>query len=189
MRLRFYQTASAQHPAQWTPEREETENAARVDEVYSPAGLRVAERCDHDRVERGSAVPDLLHELLAARDVSERARDRGAALGDDVGRAAARADPRGEVLEQLVDPPPLVVGAEPDLGAEQPVEQQVAVVLLGRRALEREDRLHAEPGGDGGDGAAAVGLERPARDQRVGAPGEGLADEELELADLVARLE
>src|SRR5881397_4081599 len=227
MRLRFYQTASAEHPAQWTPEREETENAARVDEADAPAELAriaadpveeprdphdrlqrlgahlgaprtlvaveepdlagrlhgkavaaaglanevgdigadprglprdrhaddlrpepvellgheqpgvtpAAERCDHDRVERGSAVPDLLHELLAARDVSERARDRGAALGDDVGRAAARADPRGEVLEQLVDPAPLVVAAEPDLGAEQPVEQQVAVVLLGRRAL------------------------------------------------------
>ena len=148
-----------------------------------------AEGGDHDRVEVGRAVADLLGELLAARDVTEGARDGRAALGDDVGRAAAPPHARRQLLEHLVDARPLRVRAGAQLGPEQAGEEQVAVELRGRRALEREDRPETEARRDRGDRAAAVGLERAAGDQRVGALGQRLADEELELPDLVARLD
>ena len=69
------------------------------------------------------------------------------------------------------------------------VQEQVPVVLIRGGALEGEDGLETEAGGHSSHGAATVGLERATGDERVGPLGHGLTDEELQLADLVARLQ
>ena len=111
------------------------------------------------------------------------------ALGDDVRHAAGRALSRREILHRLVDLLPLGVGAVLDVGAEQTIEKQVAVVLGRAAALEREHRAQAQPRADRRHAAAAVRLQRAARDQRVRILRERFADEEFELSDLVARLQ
>src|SRR2546425_12582763 len=73
MRLRFYQTASAEHPAQWTPVREETENAARVDEADARAELaRIAADPVEERREGPGGVDGIEHDPLQPRDPHDR---------------------------------------------------------------------------------------------------------------------
>ena len=81
------------------------------------------------------------------------------------------------------------VGAVAHLRAEQPAEEKIAVVGRGRGARHHQHRAQAEPRGHRGHCPAAVRLERAARDQGVGALLQRLADQELELAHLVAGLE
>src|SRR3989454_6112760 len=82
MRLRFYQTASAEHPAQWTPVREETENAARVDEADARAELaRIATDPVEERREGLGGVDGIEHDPLEPRDPHDRLQRLGAHLG------------------------------------------------------------------------------------------------------------
>src|SRR5262249_36307848 len=88
-----------------------------------------AEIGDRDRVELGRAVTHLLRDLLAARQVTERADHGGAALGDDIRHPALGAGASRELLHSLVDLVPIAVGAVLDLAAEQPTETQIAIDL------------------------------------------------------------
>src|ERR671924_2007332 len=106
----------------------------------------------------------LLDQLLATAQVPERAGDGGSTLRDDVGHAAPGADLGGQILEDLMDLRPLLVGAVAHLGTQQVVQEEIAIVLVRGRALESQDRLEPETGSDGGDGAAAVGLKGAAGD-------------------------
>jgi len=66
--------------------------------------------------------------------------------------------------------------------AQEPVEKQVAVVGRGPLALDREQGAQPESRRHRRDRTAAVGLERAAGDERVGALVQRLVDEELEQA-------
>src|SRR2546422_10725972 len=119
MRLRFYQTASAEHPAQWTPEREETENAARVDEADAPAELaRIAADPVEERREGLGGVDWIEYDPLEPRDPHDRVQRLGAHL-----RA----------------PRPLVAVEEPDLAGRLHGKTVVAARL-------RPVDGHLEPG-------------------------------------------
>jgi hypothetical protein len=131
----------------------------------------------------------LLGQLDGALEITQRADLVGAALGDDVRLAAAAADVLGDSLEGDGIALELLVGEIADLGAEHPVQEEVAVVGGGTLPLHRDDGPQPEPRGHGRDRAAAVGLERADGDEGVGALRQGVADQELELADLVAGLQ
>src|SRR5437762_200186 len=159
MGLGFYQTVSVDEAAERRAIREDAEDAAGMHEAdATPERARgaperveesgvaaAAERGDGNGVERRRAVAVLLRDLLAAREVAEGADDGGATLRDDVGRPALRALARGEVLEGLVDLRPLRVRAVVDVGAEQPVQQEIPVVLGGRLALQAQHLAQADP--------------------------------------------
>jgi hypothetical protein len=134
-------------------------------------------------------VVDLLGELDRALEVAERAHLVAATLRHQVGPAAARAHLRGQGFHDLVAPRELGVGAVTHLRAEQTLQEQIAIVGLGPRAPHRQHRAQPEPRRHRRDGAAAVGLQRAARDQRIGSLLQRLRHQELELAHLVARLE
>ena len=82
-------------------------------------------------------------------------------------------------------------GSRRDVGAHHPRQQDVADLVVDRVVprhplLLHETALQPEVGGDGGDLPGVVGLVAADRDQRVGAAGEHVGDDVLELADLVA---
>ena len=84
---------------------------------------------------------------------------------------------------------------EADLGAGEPVEQDVAAELEGRRAsalgighAEEKDRAQPHARAHEGGRARVVRLEAAARDDDAGAARLRVGEQELELADLVARL-
>ena len=128
-------------------------------------------------------------QLHGAVDVAQRPHRVGAAAGDQIGLAAGLAHLLGHGLHRGVHV--ATARTVPDLGAVEPVEQDVAVVLvvgiLGVDAmLEQDDAAHAELGRDGGGLAAVIGLDGALGDHRVGALGLGVGHQELELAGLVA---
>src|SRR5690606_957866 len=80
---------------------------------------------------------------------------------------------------------------EPDLGAHDARQQDVAHLVVDRvgpvdPALLDEDGLHAEPGRGRRDLPGVVGLHAADGHQRVGALAEGVGDQVLQLAGLVA---
>ena len=75
------------------------------------------------------------------------------------------------------------------VGAQDPVEQQVAVRRgdgLVLPALQDEDRIHAQPPGTGGGHPRPVGLHSRPGDHGVAVLGDGVGEDEVELARLVA---
>ena len=82
----------------------------------------------------------------------------------------------GHLREHVVDAIPLRVGAVPNGRTEEIDEQEVAVMLRGRRALEGEHGTKTEPRGHGGDRTATVGLQPAAGDEGVGVLGARLAE-------------
>src|SRR5436305_1366741 len=198
MRLRFYQ-AAAETPAQEAPEREEAEDPARVDEAHAGAErLRLPVEPVEQSGERLRRVDGIEDDTLRARKAHDRVELLRAHLPAPRALVAVeqpdlrrRLDGERVAAARLADDARHVVADArgfPRDGHADDVPAQ-AVELRWRRALEREDRPETEARRDRGERAAAVGLERAAGDQRVGALGQRLADEELELPDLVARLE
>ena len=131
----------------------------------------------------------LLQELEAGVDVAERADRVRAAARDDVGPAAAPAHRLRDLGAGGVH-----VGAgrdEVQPRPEQPVEQDVAGRLVlgpvpGDPALEQGLAAQAEAAGGSRGLADVVRLHGAVGDQGVGAQPERVADQELELAGLVA---
>ena len=163
--------------------------------------MRALEPADQARLGAGAAGADdhavdpqalvvgLLQQLERGVDIAQRADRVRAAARDEVGLAAAAAHLLGELGAGGVH-----VGAGRDqaqLGAEQPVEQDVAGRLVvgavaGHAPLQQGRALQAVLAGGGRGLAHVVGLHRAVGDQRVGALGQRVADQELELAGLVA---
>ena len=157
------------------------------------AGVRAAGHgADDDRVEEDAHLLLLLLDLVGPVGEAEAAEPVvGRARRDAVRLAAARAD----VVERLV---PAVAEAdvearrvEPDLGPHDPRQQDVADAVVDGVGpvdprLLHEDGLEAELRGDRGHLTGVVGLHAADRHERVGALGERVGDDVLELAGLVA---
>ena len=148
-----------------------------------------AARRGDDAVDGHVELIGLDHDLAGAVGVTQRADRVGAAAGDYVRLAAALAHSLGRDLE--LDRHVRAAGDAADRGVEQPVEQDVAVARivggLGARAF-LEDDLAFQPvrGRRRRRLAHMVGLDRALGHQRVGALFEGVAEQELQLARLVA---
>ena len=135
----------------------------------------------------------LLHDLFGGKHVAEPAERRMPGGGmDDVriealGRERRRAPFHRRVRRRLV----LALGEGVQGCAQHPVEQQVAggavsLAPVRHPVLELDVDCHPEfARGRGGD-AHQVRLHRAGDQHRVGVPGAGLAEVELELAHLVA---
>ena len=135
----------------------------------------------------------LVHDLFGGEHVAEPAERRMPGGGMDhvgpaaLGRERRRAPFHRRVRRRLV----LALGEGVQGCAQHPVEQQVAGGAVGLAAvrsplLELDVDCHPEfAPGRGGD-AHQVRLHRAGDQHRVGAPGAGLAEVELELTNLVA---
>ena len=103
------------------------------------------------------------------------------------GLRPARAELRALRLEQRREALHAVQIDHGDLGAHQPVEQQVALQRRPLLAVQQDQRhLEAELARRAGDLTAPVGLGVGAGDHRVGARRQNVGEQELELARLVA---
>ena len=135
----------------------------------------------------------LLHDLFRGEHIAEPAERRMPGGGvDDVGIAALGRERRRAPFHRRVRRRLVLALREGVQGcAQHPVEQQVAGGAVGLAAvrhplLELDMDCHAEfARGRGGD-AHQVRLNGAGDQHRVGAPGAGLAEVELELAHLVA---
>ncbi len=127
-----------------------------------------AERRGHERVEGRRAVPPLFHDLVDALEIPEGAELGGPALGNDVRTSPPSPDGLAQPGEDAVDPPELLGRAVDGFGAEELPEQEVPVVAGRLVALESHDGPEPQARRHRRNRPAAVGLERPARDQRVG---------------------
>src|SRR5262249_7970096 len=154
-----------------------------------PRLAAAAERRHRYGVEAWGAVTDLLGQLDRALEVAKGADLVGAAFRNDVRRAPASPHVLADHLERGRAAAGLLLAQVAHVGAQHPVEEQIAVILGGTRALDGHHGFQTEPGGDGRDRAAAVGLERADRDEGVGALRERIPHKELELADFVTRLQ
>ena len=144
---------------------------------------------DHHAVDAQAPVVRLLQELQRGVDVAERADRVRAAARDVVWPAAPRPHLLGDLGAGGVHVGVRRDEAEPR--PEQPVEQDVAGRLVAGpvpRHPALEQRLALEPVSAGGGRGLAdvVGLHGTMGDQGVGALCQRVADQELELARLVA---
>jgi hypothetical protein len=148
-----------------------------------------AARGMNQAIDAQSPVVGLGHEFQGSVDVSESTDGVRPAAGDDVGPATLAAQLAGKLLHRAVH-----VGTARharDLGPEQAVEEDVAIVLVlavpaARAILEDHVARQPEFRGDGHGLAHVIGLRRTLRDDRVGALPDRVRDQELELARLVA---
>src|SRR5277367_2020228 len=129
---------------------------------------------------------------LVCADVAEPAVfvHRGAGR-DRVGLAALGLHVLDRLLPALADPDVESIVDQLDVGAHDAAEHDVADavvdgVLVGNPALLYEAALHSDFCRDRGDHARVVGLDAADRDQRVGVGGDGVRNDVLELAQLVA---
>ncbi len=140
----------------------------------------------------GEARVELLADLFHGRDVAQGAEAVGAAFRDEVGAPTEALEAPGFGGHQRLALPVLGGRDEGDLGPQELHQQRVAVEREGGGWILRaqEDAApEAEARGEGGGGAAVVGLEGAAGHHQVSAPRQGVREEVLELADLVARLD
>ena len=145
----------------------------------------------HDHPVEGDAhVEGLGEDLVGAGDIAQRAHGVGAAAGDDVGRAgpgAARS--AADRLHRRVQVGPRWHDLDPfdaHQAEQEVVAARVRLVAAGDALLEHQAALEALARRGGQGEAAMVGLRRADGDQGVGALGEGVGDQELQLAGLVA---
>ena len=162
-------------------------------EAGDHAGLGGAgDAADDDGVEEDPELVFLLLYLVGPVREAETAEPVVGGPGRDGVRGAARG---ADVLERLL-PAGLEADAEARVDqahvrAHDPGEQDVADPVVDRvgpvdPALLDEPGPQAQPGGDRGDLAGVIGLHPADRDQRVGALGQRIGDQVLQLAGLVA---
>ena len=164
-----------------------------VGEARDHAGVRRSgDRAHHDRVEEHAELALLRGDLVRPVREAEAAEPVvGCAGRDRVRRAARLLDVRDRLPPRLLEPDAEPGRRESHVGAHEPRQQDVAdPVVHGIRPVDpvllHEHGLHAEVRGDGGDLPGVVGLHAADRDERVGALGERVGHEVLELAGLVA---
>ena len=162
-------------------------------EAGDHAGVgRAGHGADDDRVEvhaEGLLLLGQLEGVVGEPDTAEGVLAR--AGRDRVRRATALLDLAQGVLPRVTDADVEAVRVEARVGAHHPREQDVADLVVDRVVprhplLLHETALQAEVGGDRGDLAGVVRLVAADGDEGVGAAGEHVGDDVLELADLVA---
>ena len=153
---------------------------------------RPGDGADDDRVEEDAELGLLLlHLLRPLREAEPAERVLRGAGRDAVRRAAGVTDLLHRLLPRRADADVEAGGVEADVGAHDPRQQDVAdLVVDGVRPVDplllHQPGLEAELRRDGRHLAGVVGLDAADGDERVGALGERVGDDVLQLAGLVA---
>ena len=150
------------------------------------------DRADHDRVEEHPELALLLGQLLRpAREAEPAELVVGGAGGNGVGRAARRLHVRERLLPALLEADPEAGLDQPDVGAHDARELDVADAVVDHvrpvdPALLHQHAAEARARRDGRHLARVVRLDAADRDERVAALRERVGHQVLELARLVA---
>jgi hypothetical protein len=162
-------------------------------EASDHPGLGAAgDRAHEDGVEVDSELTFLFGELVGPVGEPETAEGMvGGAGRDRVRPPAGRFDLPQHLLPAFLEADPEPGAHQPDVGTGEPADQDVAHLVVDRigpvdPAFLNEHALQADPGGHRGDLAGVVGLDTADRHERVTALGQGVGDEVLQLAGLVA---
>jgi hypothetical protein len=157
------------------------------------AGLGAAgDRGDEHVVEADAEFGLLRSDLVGPTDEAQSSEPMVRRAGRDrVGLAPAVLDLADRLLPALLETDVESGSHETDVRAHQSAEQDVAGPVVGHvgpvdPTLLDEDALHAGLGGRRGHLARVIRLHATDGHQGVAAIGEGVGDQELELADLVA---